>query len=170
MFTQAEFNKLDTPSTQPLALSPCLCVKWRKHTANHTLWNVPFFYLHHHPPPPPPQRWQESEPSIYCQRPLKNEIQTLVDVFSAPLKKNRRDPNFVQTLLCKNIPSLGGCGQKMECPFRPSVVAKKLCWWLKIKLRWLKEGAKCLILLTEVPVVLYRVIISQKSSWWSPLF
>lgn len=38
-----------------------------------------------------------------------------------------------------------------------SVVAKK------IKLRWLKEGEKCLMLLAEVHVELYQVVTSQKS-------
>ena len=42
---------------------------------------------------------------------------------SAALKKNPKDPNFVGffeeriwTLLGKHMPSLGGCGLKMECP------------------------------------------------------
>ena len=39
-----------------------------------------------------------------------------------------------------------------------SVVAKKLGYWLKIKLRRLKEGVKCVMLSVEVPIVLYRVI------------
>ena len=36
-----------------------------------------------------------------------------------------------------------------------SVVAMKLGYRLKIKLTWLKEGAKHLMMLAEVPVVLY---------------
>ena len=36
-----------------------------------------------------------------------------------------------------------------------SVVAKKLGWRLKIKLRWLKQGVKRLMLSAEGPVVLY---------------
>ena len=51
-----------------------------------------------------------------------------------------------------------------------SVVAKKLGCQLKIKLRQLKEGTKRLMLLVEVPVVLYQVITDQKSSQGSPLF
>ena len=51
-----------------------------------------------------------------------------------------------------------------------SVVAKKLGCQLKIQLRRLKEGAKCLILLVQVPVVLYRAIASQNSSRQSLFF
>ena len=49
-----------------------------------------------------------------------------------------------------------------------SVVAKKLGSRLKIKLRWLKEGAKRLVLSVEVPVVLYRVLfqpVNFAGSW-----
>ena len=48
--------------------------------------------------------------------------------------------------------------------------AKKLGFQLKIKLTRLKEGAIQLLLLEEVPFVLYRVIDGKKSSWWSLLF
>ena len=51
-----------------------------------------------------------------------------------------------------------------------SVVAMKFCSRLKIKLSRLKEGAKCLMLLVEVPMVLYQAITGQKYSRWSPLF
>ena len=46
-----------------------------------------------------------------------------------------------------------------------SVVAKKFGCWLKIKSRGLKEGAKQLILLEEVPIVLYRV--KYRPPWYS---
>ena len=46
-----------------------------------------------------------------------------------------------------------------------SVVAKELGSWLKIKLRWLKEGAKRLVLSVVVPVVLYQAITGQKSEF-----
>ena len=39
-----------------------------------------------------------------------------------------------------------------------SVVDKKLGYWLKVKLRRLKEGAKHLVLSAEVHIVLYRAI------------
>ena len=49
-------------------------------------------------------------------------------------------------------------------------MAKKLGCLLKIKLRWLKEGLKCLMLSVEVPTVLYRENVSVKSSRRLPLF
>ena len=52
-------------------------------------WDIQFFYLH-----PPKGSRNQSEPSIYCQCPLKNEMQR-VDILSAPLEKSPKGPNFV---------------------------------------------------------------------------
>ena len=46
----------------------------------------------------------------------------------------------------------------MQC----CTVAKNLGCTPKIKLRRLKEGTKHLMLLAEVPIVLYQVIVCQK--------
>ena len=52
----------------------------------------------------------------------------------------------------------------IQCPLMVSVVDKTLGSQLKVKLMWLIEGTKCLMLLVEVPIVLYQAIADQKFS------